>query len=246
MRCTYPVLSVLSMFLCGSGIPTTAAIELTSVTLNQPGGPDAHLAICFTTIESNRYVIESTTVDSGPPLWTGIPATETVGNGTEHCLELVQTNLVKVARLRLVSGFVRTIETEDLDGGMGIVVDATSISSLGPGDWARYDNLDLGGIDTIAFLLATTAPGKRIQLRMGSSTGTIVAELNADSTGGLGIFAMQSTGVLPTSGIHTLYLTSPDAGQIVIDRLVLRAEGPTVMIPGVYGFGLYGENAYGD
>ena len=244
-RSKYPCFPALSALLFGSWVAMATALELTSVTLDDASGPDALLTICFTTIENNRYLIESTEV-AEPATWVEIPSTVTLGDGLEHCVMLIQSNGTSFARLQLVSGFIRTIEAESLNASAGIIIDATSISGLNPGGWARFDNIDLGGIDTIEFVLATTSPGERLQLRIGSSTGTIVAELTVDGTGGLGMFALQSTGVLPTSGIHTLYLTSPDSGNIAIDRFVLKAEGPTITIPGTYGFGTYGGNAYGE
>ena len=224
---------------------TATALELTSITLDEASGPAAHLTICFTTIESNRYVIESAEV-AEPATWVEIPSTATMGDDPEKCLELVQTNGMSFSRLRLVSGFVRTIEAEGPDGSAGILVDATSIAGLEPADWARYDNIDLDGVGTVGFVLATTAPGKRIQLRIGSPTGTVVAELTADSTAGLSTFAIQSAGVLPVTGVHTVYLTTADAGEIVIDRFTLHVEGPIITIPGTYGSGPYGEGACGD
>jgi hypothetical protein len=235
----------LSALLIGSWVPGATALELTDLILNETSGPDAHLTICFTTVESNLYVIESAVVDSEPPVWIAIPSTETIGDGTEQCLEVIQTNGTAVSRLRLASGFVGTIEAEDVNGGFGVALHATSISSLGPGDWARYDNIDLGGIDTIEFVLATITPGKRIQIRIGSPTGTVIARLTADSTGDLGTFTSQSAGVLPTSGIHSIYLTSPDGGDVFIDKFILRVEGPVITIPGTYGSGVYSADAYG-
>ena len=214
------------------------------MTANPTNENETVVTLCFTTIADNQYVVEFTdSLSSGT--WSEWPNTAIIGDSMENCVELVSSNTMQFYRVKLVSGIVRTIEAEDADDSSGISVHSTYIGSLDPGDWACYDDIDLAGIETIEFSVASTNSGTRIQLRMDSPSGPIIAELTVTVTGGLQTYTLQTTALTDVSGVHRLCLTALDTNTVNIDKLILRVEGPTVTLPGAYGAGAYASGLYG-
>ena len=101
-------------------------------------------------------------------------------------------------------------ESFDLQGGGGVVKTETNIGSLDDGDWVKYASVDFGaGVTTFTARLAlpATAAGRRIEIRTGGPTGTLLGVLTTVATGGWSVFADQRVALTnPTTGVHNLYL----------------------------------------
>lgn len=178
--------------------------------------------------------------------WTSTPVTV---HGTGFRMNIVDLLSPATQRFyRIVPpdfGIVRIIEAEEADDSSGVSFHDTYITSLDPGDWTLYEDIDLTDVVSIDFGVASATSGTRIQVRTGSPGGTIVAELTVSATGGPLNWSFQTAAVTGTAGVHDLYVTSSDINTVKLDKLVLRAEGPPVPFVRAYGVGIYDSGPYG-
>lgn len=97
-----------------------------------------------------------------------------------------------------------------LDAHQGLNVGVSNVGSLDNRDWARYDGMDFGsrwgGLFTINLAVPATQAGQTIQLRLDSTTGTLIGSLVPQSTGSFGAYAEQSVNISPVTGRRTLFL----------------------------------------
>lgn len=109
------------------------------------------------------------------------------------------------------------IEAESYDTGQGIRKSGRVLTSIDPGDCVRYQSVDFK--DGPSFLHARIgckleSEGRRIQVRLGSLTGPLVAELTVRSTGAFDNYVVQSAPVSGARGIHDVYLTFAGEGAV--------------------------------
>lgn len=105
---------------------------------------------------------------------------------------------------------VAYIEGESYTASQGVAVENTHLASLDNGDWAGYGQVNFGSNATIFEAVVGVDPAyanQKLEIRLGSPTGTKIAELSLLSTGGFGNFQAQSTPLIqPVSGTHDVYL----------------------------------------
>ena len=89
--------------------------------------------------------------------------------------------------------------------------------------WARYDNVDLSGISSLTARIANGSTGK-LEFRVGSPTGTKIAEVNSNNTGWR-TFANYNSSVSGSNGIVTLYLVGSGGHGGVIDYVDFKTTG---------------------
>jgi hypothetical protein len=102
-----------------------------------------------------------------------------------------------------------SVEAEAFSSSSGISNNGTGIGSLDSGDWAAYNGVNLGaGASRIEFRVAVDpcCAGKRIEVRQGSTSGTLLGTLTVQNTGGWGTYTTQSTTLSGASGTQNLYL----------------------------------------
>jgi hypothetical protein len=107
------------------------------------------------------------------------------------------------------SGGGRTIQAEDHDARRGVYTSDTNLGSLDNGDWVRYDDVNFGvGATTFRARVALPdrAEGKRIEIRVGGVTGTLLGTLVTDGTGDWDEFQTQTARIRETSGVKDVYL----------------------------------------
>ena len=75
----------------------------------------------------------------------------------------------------------------------------------------RPSDLAHGDYATNAAMAAAKA-GKKLQVRLGSSTGTIIGTLTIAATGGLTTFKPQRIAIAKVTGVHDVFLTFAAAG----------------------------------
>jgi len=102
------------------------------------------------------------------------------------------------------------IQAEDYSAMSGVQNYGTGLGSLDAGDFIRLDNFDFqGGARTFTARigLPSGVTGRKIEIRTGSPTGTLLGTLNIAATGGYQKFTNQSTTLTnaPT-GVTTLYI----------------------------------------
>ncbi len=83
--------------------------------------------------------------------------------------------------------------------------------------WARYDNVNLAGITSLTASVANGVTGK-IEFRIGSPTGTKIAEISTSGTGSeWRTFKNYTSAVTGATGVHTLYLVGTGNHGGVLD-----------------------------
>lgn len=100
------------------------------------------------------------------------------------------------------------IKTETCtEGGM----DVTQISN---GDWIRLRGVDFGskGATSFAARVASAAGGGSIELRMGSTTGTLIGTCDVPATGGAQTWSNVTCDVTGATGVKDLYLRFTGSG----------------------------------
>jgi len=112
------------------------------------------------------------------------------------------------------------IEAEKYSSQMGIATETLpvtgarqKIGSLQSGDWVAYSGINLTGMKSINFRVASAGSGT-MRIRLGSSTGTIIGTFKIASTGGWQNWITSNVPISPTIGTQNLYFTlEGDEGQ---------------------------------
>ncbi|MEI5907489.1 glycosyl hydrolase [Bacillus spongiae] len=118
------------------------------------------------------------------------------------------------------------IEAEDFDLNSGVETEGTTdvgggenIGWTSNGDYIAFNNVDFGdGATGVQGRIASESSGT-IELRLGSVNGSLIGEIDLNYTGGWQQWETSSSTILPTSGIHDLYLVfkgdpSADIGNL--------------------------------
>jgi type 1 glutamine amidotransferase len=93
-----------------------------------------------------------------------------------------------------------------------------TLGYIDPNDWAAYNGISLTGVTSFGARVVSGGPGGSIQVRTGSTTGTVLGTIAVPNTGSWSTFANVSgalTGV--PSGTHNLYLTFTGTGTGLFD-----------------------------
>ena len=101
-----------------------------------------------------------------------------------------------------------TIQAESLDAQSGLTVTSTSIGSCDNKDWAKYAGLDFGsGATGITLRVANgqTLTNLYLEVRLDSTNGTRIANINTFGTGGWGVYTNLGSAVAFVSGLHDLF-----------------------------------------
>jgi RHS repeat-associated protein len=127
------------------------------------------------------------------------------------------------------------IEAEDYDAQSGMYTSNGALNSCDAGDWAEFDNVDLTG--AIEFRANTAAPGAHgeMEVRLGSTTGTLIATLPGINTGGWSTYKQFSVPLTQTTGTQNVFVVFKDWGSGVmnLDWIEFLSESPTVPLTGI-------------
>ena len=74
------------------------------------------------------------------------------------------------------------------------------------GDWLRFDNVNLSGITNMDARVATRTTGGTIEVRTGSTTGTLIGSIDINNTGGYQNWRTLNTAISNASGTQDVYL----------------------------------------
>ena len=88
------------------------------------------------------------------------------------------------------------------------------VGNISNGDWLRFDNLSPGTGSSIRFRVARPAgrPDGRIEVRLGSSTGTVIGSIAVPETGGWQTWETIEATLAPVSGMNSLFLKFVENG----------------------------------
>jgi hypothetical protein len=112
-----------------------------------------------------------------------------------------------------------TIQAESYKSSQGVAVHSagtgTVVGNIDGGDWMCYNKIDFGTGKTQFSASVGVEPayaGKQLELRLDSTTGTLIGTFTLDSTGGWDNYATQTCRVSGASGIHNLYIVAKASG----------------------------------
>ncbi|WP_331769001.1 ThuA domain-containing protein (plasmid) [Embleya sp. NBC_00888] len=105
------------------------------------------------------------------------------------------------------------------------------VGNIQDGEWVKYDNVSFQGIDSIKYRVASGSTGGRIEARLGSPTGQLVATTQVGNTGGW--YTFTETAPVPVAapaGTHDLYLVfrSNPGAAYALSLDTVQALGPGV------------------
>jgi type 1 glutamine amidotransferase len=115
-----------------------------------------------------------------------------------------------------------------------------TLGYIDPGDWSAYNGQDLTGVTSFKARVVSGGPGGTIQVRTGSTTGTVLGTVAVPNTGSWTTYADVSTTLSGVpAGSQNLYLTYTGTGSGLFDiddfTLVRGGTGPTVRTGPVTG-----------
>jgi hypothetical protein len=135
------------------------------------------------------------------------------------------------------TGTSLTIEAESANQLSGLVNNGTALGNSTVGSYAVFNNIDFGtGVSTVAITYGVPAvnAGNKLELRIGSISGTLVASLTTQSSGDWGVYRTDIVHVSGLSGVQDLYLVYAGGGGTNwvadVDKLVFEKEGPTTSL----------------
>ncbi|GKX28009.1 hypothetical protein SH1V18_04890 [Vallitalea longa] len=111
------------------------------------------------------------------------------------------------------SGQPILIEAEDYTNMSGIINGGNKIGGCDNGDWVSYSNIDLGtGYSTMTARVGVpdSYAGSRAEVRLDSTTGTLVGTFTIEATGAFDSFQEQSINLSDANGIHDIYIVFND------------------------------------
>ncbi len=104
---------------------------------------------------------------------------------------------------------IRQAEDYNAMSGVAIQPYATAVGWCDDGDWMRYDNVQLNS----AYTKFTTRcgvdnayAGKQVEIRLDSTTGTLLGTMTMQGTGGWEVFQEQMINISSASGVHNIYV----------------------------------------
>jgi hypothetical protein len=123
-----------------------------------------------------------------------------------------------------------TIQAESFNAQQGVTNSGGHISSIGNGDWARYDNVNFGStrpIDVVARVASGAAGGVSglVEIRIDSPTAAPIGSFALANTGGWTAWRDVPGNVGTVTGTHTVYLTftsGQPADFVNVDSFVFR------------------------
>ena len=100
-----------------------------------------------------------------------------------------------------------TIEAEDFDSMSGVVDEGENVGYIQDGDWAMYRDIDLTCAASIDVSASSRYDGGDIEVRLGSSTGELIATVTVASTGSWTSWETSSANLISSvSGDQDVYL----------------------------------------
>jgi len=131
------------------------------------------------------------------------------------------------------------VEAETMSDQSGIETEVCSaggmnVAYIDNGDWVMVEGVDFGsaGAGRFSASVASTKAGGTIEIRLGSTTGTLIGTLQVPNTGGFQEWQTVSTTVNQTTGVHNVYFVFKGSGNSLfnVDHWSFSSGGPSVTI----------------
>ncbi len=162
----------------------------------------------------NRYVANQTGVAPGYKRNLAIERLNYAADGTMQQVVYTTDGVPQIANLNPY----QRVEAETMNAQSGIETEVASgggmnLTSISDGDWVRVRGVDFGaGARTFTARVASTTAGGAIELRLGSTTGTLVGTCSVPNTGGAQTWMTSTTAVMGATGVKDLYLRFTGSG----------------------------------
>ncbi|MBC7391012.1 MAG: carbohydrate-binding protein [Opitutaceae bacterium] len=183
----------------------------------------------------NRIVAQQTGVD---PVYHRNLAIDVINHRADGTIvQMVNTanGVIQVGRL---NPYVRT-EAETMSDLNGIETEVCNaggmnLAFLDNNDWTMVEGVDFGssGASSIAMRVASTKTGGTIEIRTGSSTGTLIGTVIVPNTGGNQTWQTVNANVTKTTGVQNVYFVFKGSGSSLfnVDHWTFATSGPQVSI----------------
>ncbi|MEQ9304744.1 MAG: carbohydrate-binding protein, partial [Marinoscillum sp.] len=99
-----------------------------------------------------------------------------------------------------------TIQAEDFNNMSGVVDEGSNVGYLQDGDWVMYSNIDLTCAASFDVRASSPTNGGNVEVRLGSSTGTLIGTVSVSTTGSWNNWSTFSASINSTSGQQDVYL----------------------------------------
>lgn len=100
----------------------------------------------------------------------------------------------------------------------GTAVAGGNVELIQQGDYLEYKGIDFGSTGSRSFSIGlavlNTYAGRKIQIRIGSPTGTVIGTVTTAGTGSWTTYKTQTVAVSKVTGVQTVYLTFAGTGYI--------------------------------
>ncbi|HYI20395.1 MAG TPA: PKD domain-containing protein, partial [Solirubrobacteraceae bacterium] len=157
------------------------------------------------------YVLNASYTDDGSAQTPGLALTGTA--------QVVLEWKAQQAEFADASEGTQTVANAGAAGGV-------RVGYIQAGDWLRFDDLNLSGIDSVVARVTSTATSS-FQLRSGSVDGPLVATVSVPNTGGVDNYVnLPAVPITDPGGTHDLYVVFTDDSQD-LDELTFQGAGVT-------------------
>jgi glucuronoarabinoxylan endo-1,4-beta-xylanase len=127
------------------------------------------------------------------------------------------------------------IEAEDLDEEAGTQTEpcgegGANVGYIDNGDYLCYQKIDFGkGFPYFEARVASATAGGNIEIRLDSTTGTLIGKLSVTSTGGWQDYVTKACAVTGAAGVHDLYLVFTGGAGYLLNINWFRFTEKTVV-----------------
>lgn len=131
----------------------------------------------------------------------------------EHVLRVyfetgdINLNWIELNRVAPPPSLLVQAESYDTQSGTSLTGGGAVVGSINHGDYTAYNQVDFGsGFNNVTFRWSSATAGGSVELRLGSSAGTLVDTIALGNTGGWTSFVEQTFAINTISGVQDLYL----------------------------------------
>jgi RHS repeat-associated protein len=125
----------------------------------------------------------------------------------------------------LAGDFTVHKEAEAFNAQSGTTTATGVLTSCDDGDWAQYNSISLSGITALKIQCAAPQSAGRIEVRLGSTSGTVIGTLQGPDTGNGEVFTGFVIPITATTGSHNVVLLFK-GGTTVANIDYLEFTGP--------------------
>ena len=136
---------------------------------------------------------------------SNVKMVEATRNGTWESFTITEVGGSTAKDIRL--------EAEDHDGMSGVQTEGTTdvnggenVGWINNGDWLRFDDINLSGLSNMDARIACNFTGGTIEVRTGSTSGTLIGSISISNTGGNQSWVTKNTSVSNVSGTKDVFL----------------------------------------